>query len=488
MAQAREVTETVAIIVGAGAGGLAVAFHLKKRKIPFIILEKASDLGGTWRDNIYPGAGCDVVSSLYSFSFAPNPYWSRRFARQDEILDYLKSVAARFGIDREIHYRQEVVAATFDVQAGRWQIKTLGGEQFVAQFFISAVGQLNRPDIPHFENQDTFQGWQFHSAQWDHNCDLSGKSVAVIGSGASAIQFLPPIARQAAHVALFQRSPNWITPKDDHAISPRRQALLARFPFLMRLERWKEFWGLELTYKAFIQGSRLGRRWQKSCVENIHRIIANPDIRKAVTPDYPAGCKRVLLSNDWYETVARSNVSVVTQAISAMTPDGIMTSDGTVHSADVVIYATGFKSLDFLAPMRVTGVDGIHLEATWGRYARAYLGMAVPGFPNFFMLYGPNTNLGHGSIFFMLECQAKYIARAIRRARLRGWTSFSPKPTALDRFERRLRMNMSKTVWTGDCSSWYKNADGVIVNNWSGTMLSYRLQLLAFRHRDFDFV
>lgn len=486
MLSGQEREQTTVLVIGAGAAGLCMAYELRRKRVPFILLEKANALGGTWRDNTYPGAGCDVVSSLYSFSFAPNPQWSRRFAGQPEIQNYLVAVAERFDLMRHIRFGEEVAAAWFDEGTGRWHIKTAKGSDFTARFLVSAVGQLNRPSIPKIEDHDMFKGASFHSAQWDHSYNFTGKRVAVVGSGASAIQFLPHLARQDASIILFQRSPNWIIRKDDWAVPLARKRHLGRWNWLMRLERWREFWALEMTFPAFLKNSRLGRRWERQCRTTISTAIEDEGLRQAVTPDYPVGCKRVLLSNDWFETLARDNVEVVPQAVSSMTADGIVAGDGTHHPVDLVIFATGFKSLDLLSPMQIAGRDGLPLDHAWAPHPHAYLGVAVPEMPNFFILYGPNTNLGHGSAFFMLECQASYVARLVSKSLAKSWRTIAPTKEAAARFANRLQRDMSKTVWVGGCSSWYKGADGVVVNNWSGTMTAYWWKLLRIREQDFE--
>jgi cation diffusion facilitator CzcD-associated flavoprotein CzcO len=474
------------VVVGAGFSGLLIGIELRKRKIPFLIIEKSEGLGGTWFENTYPGAGSDVLSSLYSYSFAQKADWSRRFAPHFEIRAYLEQCAVRYDLLRDVHFGQEVKESQYIAATKSWKMTLSSGNSLEAQAVVFAVGQLNRPLIPEFPGRNDFSGVAFHSARWRHDCDLKGKSVAVVGSGASAIQFLPHVAREARHVSLFQRSPNWIIPKNDRRVSESSKWLRKHIPFLMHAHRAWEYLQLELSFPAFLKDSTKGRKWEDECKATIALSIGDPVLRAALTPDYPAGCKRVLLSDNWYSTLARNNVAVVTGSITDFSHGGLTTKDGKSYAADVVIYATGFESQQIVGPIEIKGTNGIRLQDAWKPHPHAYLGVTVPGFPNAFIMYGPNTNLGHGSIIFMLECQARYIGKAIGKLRRKTPLALEAKRRTTRDYNADTQSRLSKTVWGSNCSSWYKGADGVIVNNWSSTMLRYWWMLRRFRIRDYD--
>ena len=471
-------------ILGAGAAGLCIAIKLQKAGIDsFTILEKAASVGGTWRDNTYPGSGCDVPSMLYSYSFEPKPDWSRKFAGQAEIVDYFEGVARKYQLLPHIRFNTEVTEAHFDEAAGLWRIRTAAGEEIAANVLISGVGQLNRPAYPKIEGLDSFKGAAFHSARWDHAVDLTGKNVAVIGNGASAIQFVPEIAPKVGRLTIYQRTPNWCVPKADRPFTEREKKLFRAFPWLVRAQRWLTWIMLERNYLAFTQGSFFGKLFEKASKKELEAHIKDPELRRKLTPDYPAGCKRILLTNDWYPALARPNVDVETSHIARITDNAVVTEDGVSHPADVIIHATGFESTDFLAPIKVTGRGNADLNAVWAQGAEAHRGVAVSGFPNFFMLYGPNTNLGHNSIIFMIECQANYIAQCVQALRNGRLRYIDVRKEAMAAFNRELQQDMQKTVWAAGCSSWYKTADGKVTNNWSSFTARYWWQM---RHPDFN--
>lgn len=470
-------------ILGAGAAGLCTAIKLREAGIEdFTIFEKAASVGGTWRDNTYPGSGCDVPSMLYSYSFEPKPDWSRKFAPQPEIVEYFETVARKYRLLPNIRFNTEIVEARFDEEEGLWRIRSAAGEEFTANVLISGVGQLNRPANPKIEGLSDFKGIAFHSARWNHDVDLAGKRVGVIGNGASAIQFVPEIAPAAGKLTIFQRTPNWCVPKPDRPFREWEKKLYRSFPILARIQRWWTWLTLERNYLAFVQGSFFGKLFEKAALKEMETHIKDPELRKKLTPDYPAGCKRILLTNDWYPALARPNVEVETSHIARVTADAIVTEDGVSHPVDVIIYATGFESTDFLAPMKVVGRDNADLNDVWARGAEAHRGVAVAGFPNFFMLYGPNTNLGHNSIIFMIECQANYIVQCVSALRNSKLRYLDVRKEAMDSFNRDLQQDMQETVWAAGCSSWYKTADGKVTNNWSSFTAKYWWQM---RHPDF---
>lgn len=473
-------TEPSIAIVGSGFSGLGLAIRLKQAGFTDItVFEKGDDVGGVWRDNSYPGAACDAPSHLYSYSFAPNPGWSRRFAEQQEIFDYLRACARRYDIYRHIEFGREVTHATYDTGDGRWYLVTDDGEIHPADLLVSACGQLSVPSYPPIPGlEEEFQGTVFHSARWRHDHHLRDRNVAVIGNGASAIQFVPHIARQAAQVTIFQQQSQWISPKPDRAYPAWRKALNRAFPLAQRLPRL----GIFLWFETILNPMLVSRRGRKLlsfplraiCRLNLRRI-ADPALRARLTPDYELGCTRILTSSEYYETLNRPNTTVVTSPISHITTDALITGDGVKHRADTIILATGFRSHDFVAPMKVTGSGGLDLTEAWQKRPRAFLGMAVPGFPNFFLMYGPNTNVGSGSIVHMLESQMTYLLQAAHH--IAAGRTLDLKPQVLDAYDSRTQDRLEHTVWNqGGCHSWYLT-DGERpknTNNWPGSMRAYR--------------
>lgn len=467
-------TRTRVAIVGTGFSGLGLSIMLKRAGIDdFVVLDRSDGVGGTWRENHYPGAACDAPSHLYSFSFAPNPRWSRRFAPQGEILAYLEDCTDRYGIRPHLRLGTEVEAATFDAAAGTWRLATSTGAEVEADVFVAACGQLSRPAYPDIAGMDTFGGAAFHSARWDHDVDLSGQDVAVVGTGASAIQFVPEIARDARQVHVFQRTAPWVAPKPDRRYQPLHNWAFANLPFAQAAARF----GVWATFEVLIPGFT-GHPAMLAPVRAAHRQlieaqIDDPDLRAKLTPDHELGCKRILISNDWYRTLARDDVELVTDPIAAISADAVVTADGRERKVDTIVYGTGFRSQDFVAPMEVRGLGGRTIADAWRDGAEAYLGLAVSGFPNMFLMYGPNTNLGAGSIVFMLESQARHVLDAIAVLDRTGATYLDVEADAQDEFGREIQARLDGTVWTG-CSSWYRDADGRNTNNWPGLMWEYR--------------
>lgn len=463
------------LIIGTGFGGLGMAMQLKRAGIEaFTLLEKAGTVGGTWRDNTYPGAACDVESHLYSFSFEPKTDWSRRFAPQAEILTYLEDCAARHDLYRHIRFDTEVASAAFDTSRGLWRVRTASGETIEAAVLITACGQLNRPGYPSIAGAQTFAGPAFHSARWDHGVDLAGRRVAVIGTGASAIQFVPEIVKCAAHVSVFQRSGAWVAPKPDGAFSAAARQRFARYPLLARLYRYAIYWKNESRALAFTRFAVLLKPFAAISRRHARRQMADADKRQRLTPDYPIGCKRILVSNDWYPASDADHVDLVTDAIERIDTDAIVTHDGRRHPADVLIYGTGFKATDFLAPMQIIGRDGLDLNAAWRDGARAYKGIVVNGFPNLFMLYGPNTNLAHSSIIFMLESQIAYVRQAVQALHRSDIAGLEIKRARADAFDARIQGALARTVWQSGCNSWYINETGRNTVNWPGFTFTFR--------------
>jgi cation diffusion facilitator CzcD-associated flavoprotein CzcO len=461
-------------IVGAGFSGLCLGIALRRAGIEsFEILEKADGVGGTWRANTYPGAACDSPAFAYCFSFEQKTDWSRKWAPQPEILAYLEHCARKYGLVPHLRLRTEVAGARFDAARAVWRVRTTAGEVVEAEVLVSGVGQLSRPRVPDLPGLERFRGGSFHSARWDPACSLAGRRVAVIGNAASAIQLVPPVAREAEQLTVFQRSANWMIPKRDRAYAEAERRRFARHAWLAWLYRaW--LWGsFEARFPVFRGARWLGRRVERIALRHLRAAVRDPALRGALVPDYPIGGKRILISDDYYEALVRPNVRLVTSAIDRVEEDAIVTCDGERHPADVLVLATGFETTEFLAPMEIEGLRGLSLREAWRGGARAYLGISVPGFPNFFLMYGPNTNLGHNSIPFMLECQAGYVVRCIRELSRRGLRWLDLRPEVLEAWDARIQAELARTVWAETDHSWYKDARGRITNNWSGTTARY---------------
>jgi cation diffusion facilitator CzcD-associated flavoprotein CzcO len=481
------------IIVGGGLSGLAMGMQLVRSGVEdFTILERSDGVGGTWRDNTYPGSGCDVPSHLYSFSFFPKSNWTRRFAEQPEILSYAEQCVERFGLGPHLRLGTTVRTAAFDRETGQWRLlvtSSAGDETLESDTVVFACGQLNRPHVPALEGMDSFAGPSWHSARWDHDCDLSGRRVSVVGSGASAIQFVPPVAAQAAELTIFQRSPNYVGPKKDRAYSPWGRRLFDALSPIERAYRWWIYLSLEVRWLWFRKDSWAGKKLAELFRSGIRQEVVSDRLPEAsVVPDYPIGCKRILISNDWYPALMRPNVSVVDQAISHIEADAVVTVDGQRHLTDVLIFGTGFSTTDFLSHIPVTGADGKSLAEAWRAGARAYLGVAVPGFPNCYLLYGPNTNLGHNSILFMVERQMNLILQAMA-VQTRATTDKTPplvgvNADAYQRDDERTQRLMERTAWVANCRSWYKAATGRVTNNWPTWTFRYWFDTLRLRPSD----
>ncbi|AIO29012.1 flavin-containing monooxygenase [Burkholderia cepacia] len=464
-----------AIIIGAGFAGIGMAIALQRAGIhDFAIVERSHDVGGVWRDNSYPGAACDVPSHLYSFSFEPNPAWSRVFAPQPEIHAYLQHCARKYGLARYLRFGADVAHARYDEAAALWRVTLADGTTLSAAVLVSGTGQLSRPAMPDLPGIDTFRGRAFHSAHWDHDYALAGKRVAVVGTGASAIQFVPAIAGDVQRLTVFQRSPAYVMPRPDRAYRPWEKALFRTLPWAMKLHRASIYMRYESRAIAFTRLHRLmkvavGRPFRKL----LARDVPDAALRARLTPDYPIGCKRILLSSDYLAAMSRDNVELVTQRIRRVTERGIETVDGVHHPVDAIVYGTGFAATEFLSPMRITGRDGLDLNDAWRRGAQAYLGLTVPGFPNFFMLYGPNTNLGHNSIVYMLESQIAHVMRCLHAMRRNGAREIDVDARRYRRFNAHVQQRLEGSVWNS-CKSWYVDASGHNSTNWPGFTLTYR--------------
>ena len=471
----RATTSTGIVIIGSGFAGLGMAIKLRAAGIrDFVILERAHDIGGTWRDNRYPGCACDIPSELYSFSFARNPKWSRVFPTQPEIHEYLRACVDKYDLERHIRYDSDVIEARYDAERVLWQVETRGGTRFEASVLISGMGGLSNPAMPQISGLAEFAGPQFHSARWDHDVDLAGKRVAVIGTGASAIQFVPEIAPSVGHLSLFQRTPPWIVPKIDGPVDPRKSLLLNYLPGYAWLHRTSIYLTHEARALGFTVDPKLLRTVEKIAKSHIRRQIADPALRATVTPNYRLGCKRILISNDYFPALTRANVAVVTSDIARVEGDAVITSDGSRHVVDVIIYGTGFRAQDGLAPVRIVGEGGRTLDEAWSDGMEAYLGTSVAGFPNLFTLVGPNVGLGHNSMVFMIESQVAYVLDALRQLRKRGARALDVLPQVQRSFNDEIRAKTKKTVWMSGCRSWYLDKNGRNTSLWPGFTFDFR--------------
>ncbi|MBM3485706.1 MAG: NAD(P)/FAD-dependent oxidoreductase [Alphaproteobacteria bacterium] len=472
------------VIVGGGFGGIALAIALKNAGISsFTIVERAADIGGVWRENVYPGAACDVPSRLYSFSFEQDYPWSSHCAPQAEILGYVRHCVEKYGLAPHLRFGTEIVRAAFSERDGRWTLVTRDGATMTADVFVSAVGLFNRPAFPTVPGREDFAGMAFHSARWNHDYDLAGKSVAVIGTGASAIQFVPAIAATVGRLHVFQRSAQYIFPRGGPAdpAAWTRQDALAR-----RLERLKLFVTFEKGGRRR-HSERATAKGETGFLAYLAAKVPDPLLRRALTPDYPLGCKRVLRSDDYYDAIQRPNVALITTPVARILANGIRTEDGMERPVDAIIYGTGFTPTDYLTPMAVSGHDGRDLNDAWRDGAEAYLGITVAGFPNFFMLYGPNTNVA-GSVLYMLESQARYITACIQTLAHRHARSMNLRADAQTRFNAEIQRRLAGMVLTrSNCHSYFRTETGKVTTNWPGFMAEYRLRTRRVREADYEF-
>jgi len=480
--------ELSAIIVGAGFSGLAAGIGLKRAGIDdFVILEQGPGVGGTWRDNTYPGAACDIPSHLYSYSFEPSSRWQRAYGGQAEILAYIEHCATRYGLRPHLRFASRVVRCVYDEPSATWTVSTDDGQTRTARALVLGNGALHIPQIPALPGLDTFAGTTFHSARWNHAYDLTGKRAAVIGTGASTIQFVPQIAPNVERLDVFQRTPPWIMPKPDRAIRARERWMLEHVPGAHWLRRTGLYWMFESRVLGFVFAPRLNQLGEKLALRYLERAVPDPALRRRLTPDYRLGCKRVLISNDYYAALGRPNVELVTDGIAAIEPAGIRTTNGELHEVDAIIFGTGFRVVDYLASMQIIGRDGQDLNAVWSKSVRNYLGINVSGFPNLFLLMGPNTGLGHNSMVFMIEAQAHYLVEAMKAMRRNKLASLEVRPEVEQAFRAELTKKLEHSVWTSGCSSWYMAPDGEVLL-WPGFTFDYwrrtrRVQLARYEAR-----
>ena len=449
-------------ILGAGFGGLGLAIRLKQAGMDdFVVWERDPEVGGTWWANTYPGCQCDIPSHLYSFSFAPNPEWTRTYPLQPEIREYLRECSNRFGVRDHIRFDCDITAAEWDEAEGRWRMETTQGP-FTADLLFAAPGFLSAPATPALSGLESFEGVTFHTARWNHDHDVTGRRVAVIGTGASAIQAVPMIQPQVERLVLFQRTPPWVMPHRDRAITNFERRVYRRFPALQRIARAFVYWSREMLVPGFVHNPRYLRFAERIAGRHLAKHVADPVLRAKLTPNYSFGCKRVLPSNEWYPAITRPNVDIVTEGIAEVVPNGVVTSGGVLHEVDTIVFATGFHVTDAPFARIIRGREGELMADMWNGSPQAYRGTAVAGFPNLFIVTGPNTGLGHNSLVFMIEAQLDYLMDALRTMEARGATRVEVRRSAQETYNADLQSRMGRTVWnSGGCSSWYLDANGM---------------------------
>jgi cation diffusion facilitator CzcD-associated flavoprotein CzcO len=468
-----------AIVIGAGFGGIGAAIKLKQAGVDVTVLERAAAPGGVWRDNDYPGSACDVQSYLYSYSFAPKRDWTRRFARQPEILAYIDAVIDDFGVRDHIRFDAEVVAAAY--LDGQWQVRLASGASLTADLLIAACGQMSTPDVPAVPGLPDFAGPVFHSARWQHDLDLAGRDVTVIGTGSSAIQFVPEISKVAKTVTVLQRSTGYVLDKVD--VETNKPVPLWR----QRFDRYKLFLTKEVLSVRVNHWPVLLRPVERKYRARLAREIPEDHIRAKLSTTDRFGCKRLLVSDNWFPTVRSANVDLRTDGVSRIEPNAVVTAGGDVINTDVLVFGTGFRSTDFLHGIAVHGRNGESLHERWAEGAGAYLGMTVPHFPNFFLIYGPNTNVGHNSILFMIECQLNYLTSALRYLDRHGYATLEVRGGVAERFDRDMQRRSGRTVYAQGCRNWFTTPTGRHTQNWPGSAVGYWLRTLRLRPRDYEF-
>jgi cation diffusion facilitator CzcD-associated flavoprotein CzcO len=482
-------TSVDVLIIGAGFSGLCMAIKLREAGMnSFLILEKSDDIGGTWYDNRYPGCACDIPSHLYSFSFEPSPDWTRMYPGQQEIWDYLKRCIARYGLREQIHLKTRFQEAVWDEASGVWHARTADGARIKARVLVSGMGALHVPRYPDLKGLEHFKGPAFHSSAWDYNVDLAGKNVGVVGTGASAIQFVPQIAPHVGTLYLFQRTPPWIVPRMDFAISEKWRSRFRRLPLLRWAFRQFIFWRQEVRVLSFLGHDRFRRAAEAIALKHMARAIKDPKKRAALTPNYQLGCKRVLVSDDYYPALNRENVELITEKIAEVCEHSMVTSDGVERPIDVLIYGTGFRATEPLIGCRIVGRNGVEIHDAWEKRMSAYLGVTVSGFPNFFILLGPNTGLGHNSVVLMIEAQVRYAMQCLKLMKQQKQGVIEVRPEIQERFVADIYRRMGNTVWqTGGCQSWYQDQKtGEITTLWPGSVVAYLRRTRSVTPSDYE--
>ncbi|MCB9231681.1 MAG: NAD(P)/FAD-dependent oxidoreductase [Bacteroidia bacterium] len=488
MTESRSIQFFDVLITGAGFAGLCMAIKLKQQgKYSFAVLERGDQMGGTWRDNTYPGAACDVPSLLYSYSFETWPHWQRDYSPHDNIMAYMEHCVDRYGLGPHILTGQNVVKAQWLEQEGLWEAETEKGDIFRARFAIGSTGPLNKAKLPEIPGRENFAGPSWHTSHWQHDISLKGKRVAVIGTGASAIQVVPAIANEMKELILFQRTPPWVMPRKDKPVSEARRNRYRRFPWMQKLAREALYWKFESRAIAFVTFPGLMKTAKRMALRNLNKAIRDPNLRKQLIPDYDMGCKRVLRSDDYYPALTRKNVVLETESILKMDSNHIKTSSGKSYEVDLIVYATGFEAAEQMAPFEFLGRDGVDLRNLWAKGGEAYLGTTVAGFPNFFIVVGPNTGLGHNSIIHIIESQVQYIMSALDAMEKEGITRVEVKKEMQDKFNQEVQERLKGTIWNvGGCMSWYVNQEGKNTTLWPGYTWQFRRMLRRFHPADYN--
>ena len=487
-------TKKHAIVIGSGLGGLTAAIKLQVAGHTFVLTDRNPKVGGTWYENSYPGCACDVPVALYQLSFAQSINWTRTFPQGPEIQAYAEEIAERYQLTPHMHLGDEAVSANWDESDKTWTVRTESGKTFTGDILVGALGQLNRPNWPVIAGLDEFEGAKMHSARWDHSVSWEDKRVAVIGSAASAVQIIPEIAKTASHLTVYQRTPNWVTPRRDVPVSPQEQALMFTQPEaamdIGARGRQLIYDNADHFFWQVFEWTEAGRAAYTTIATNhLHEQVKDPELRKKLTPDYPIGCRRILISDDYFPALQRDNVELVSKAPTKIDAKGVSTPDGDYREFDILIFATGFETTEWKWSVDVRGVDGQHLNDVWADHPSAYAGITVNGFPNLFVLYGPNTNLGHNSITFMLERQVEYMMKAIEALDAQSARAMMPTKAAQDAWNTRIQADLQKTVWADPaCNSWYKTNDGLITQNWSSHTRDYAKEVGAVKVEDYELI
>jgi cation diffusion facilitator CzcD-associated flavoprotein CzcO len=482
-------TQTGIAIIGSGFSGICMGIQLKKAGITdFVIFERAADIGGTWRDNTYPGVACDVSSHMYSFSFEPNPNWSRMFSPQAEILQYLKDCVKKYELTPFIKYNTNISGAEFDEKNSQWNIHTQSGETIIAKTFVNGMGPLNRAVVPHLKGIETFTGKAFHSSEWDHSFDLTNKRVAVIGTGASAIQIVPNIVKKVKALYLFQRTAPWVLPKPDRNMSTFEKKMFNALPFTQKLYRYFIYWVLESTALGLVVNPKWTKFLEKISLKHLKKSVADEELRKKLTPKYMLGCKRILISNDYYKALTLQQSQLITEGIEKVEGNAIITKDGKRSEVDAIIYGTGFNAADYPKEFVVKGLNGKLLADEWKHGPEAYLGISVKHFPNLFFIIGPNTGLGNNSMIFMIESQVNYIVQCIKTLRGSNYRYLDVKENIQENYNFEIQKKLAHTVWNSGCVSWYQTSEGKNTSIWPGFTFQYWKRMKNLKREDFKWV
>ncbi|MDZ4298639.1 MAG: NAD(P)/FAD-dependent oxidoreductase [Moraxellaceae bacterium] len=475
------------LIVGAGFGGLGVAIRLRQNGInDVVILERADDVGGTWRDNQYPGAACDIPSNLYSYSFAQNPNWSRAYSGSREIMDYVQHLVSAFELKPLIRFQQNVSSLLFNEVKNYWEVSTDAGKVYRARSVVMASGGLANPSYPAIDGIDSFKGHTIHSARWDHDYDFAGKRVAVIGSGASAVQIIPELVKTAAKVTVFQRTPGWVLPRMDYSSPEWSKALFKAVPMAQTMVRQALYYGHESMAFSFIWNTPMTSLMERISRAFLRHQVSDPWLRRQLTPDFRIGCKRVLMTSNYYPALQKPNCKLITWPIAAIAEKGIRTAEGIEHQVDCIVFATGFQVSKSGTPFEVRGVGGRDLNVEWSRGAQAYKSVNVSGYPNLSFIFGPNSGPGHNSALVYMESQIAYIVNHIQALREKGLARLDVKPNVQTRYNQIIQKRLSRTNWNSGCKSWYLTEDGYNATMYPGFATQYARQMGAFKLSDYD--